>query len=137
MPKVNVFHLRRPAQPEEERTFTDPAQPGHPLTLRLRKLDTVSLLAVQGDAAAMAERYAVNYLPLPGGPPLRITKDLAETCCLIAGMQCGDPEGWYTAEEVAAILANYPQAAVQIIDWAGELNSREDDRGNGAGAAGS
>jgi hypothetical protein len=130
MPKLNIMALPRPERPEETRTFSDPAQPGAELVLTFRALDLCRQAVAEEEAARLAATYAVNWFPMPNGPPVQVTEGIAQSACLLAAMQVAEPEERYSPEEWIAMMANMPTAFQAVLTWAGELSARAQQSGN-------
>lgn len=137
MPKVALLSLPRPAREAVSRVFTDPAQPGVELGLTLRRLDPAELAVAIDAAASFYERFAETGFPLANGTAVPLALSLCQSLSMTQLMQCGPEEDLYSLEELIGLIANMPDAGVQVLNWASELNGQMLDvtAGNSARAA--
>ena len=122
--KVNLLVLRRPDLPSRTLTLVDEAQPGVELTIRLRALGVAESLSLREAIRVFAETYQERPVLLASGDIVPITEEVAQVACTIAAMQVvEEEEERYTVEEIVALFALMPTAAMELIQEVSALQT--------------
>ena len=128
--KVDFSKYHRPPSLTETRVFTDPLQSDAEIEITIKAVPSYgTILKVE----EIASRYILDYVepregepvaapPHVDGKPVQMSKRL---CTAIATIQVMEdpPEGEprYTMEELAGMSELFPNAFVQLVDWAGRM----------------
>lgn len=135
MAKLDFAQLSRPEAVTEERTFTDPLQPGAELTLRFSARPDYGLqmlAAEKGQEYAQKFALGVAKTPAPfplGGDVVTISRAL---CLAIGGLMVLQRGETYNFNEWVACSALMPNAFADVCDWANSLLSRANRETGGA-----